>query len=423
LSQVFVFLGPTMPVAQAREHLDAVFLPPVVMGDVHRLVARRPRAIAIVDGCFQRTPAVWHKEILHALDEGIPVYGAASMGALRAAELTTFGMRGVGRIYQAYRDGRLEDDDEVALAHGDAEDGYRPLSEPMVNVRYALETARDEGLIGADRCERLIRFAKTLYYPDRCWPALFAQARLEGFPAGELEALVARLSRPDRPDLKRQDTLLLFEELRASAETSAAPGRQFVLERSIFWQRMVDATRSSTLAPGAPSPGDIAGRLRQRGVGPHLQTALLLKLVQAEAARRSVSLPEEERPRAEATFRRRRGLLSAADTASWLEANGMDLPHLAMLAEAEWLCDALIGRLGGELDGWLVAALQMSGELPALLAGEAATPSRPRSGRVRGLRAGAASRGAAGPGAPGASPDTSPAAPGVPATTVRTRAR
>ena len=45
---------------------------------------------------------------------GTQVFGAASMGALRAAELAPFGMIGVGAIFAAYRDGRLTGDDEVA---------------------------------------------------------------------------------------------------------------------------------------------------------------------------------------------------------------------------------------------------------------------------------------------------------------------
>ena len=63
------------------------------------------------------------------------------MGALRAAELHTFGMRGVGRIFEAFRDGEVEDDDEVAVVHGPAELGYLVLSEPMFNIRATLARA------------------------------------------------------------------------------------------------------------------------------------------------------------------------------------------------------------------------------------------------------------------------------------------
>jgi len=51
-------------------------------------------------GYFEIVPTVWHKEILWAMDRGIHVYGGASIGALRAAELADFGMTGIGQIYE-----------------------------------------------------------------------------------------------------------------------------------------------------------------------------------------------------------------------------------------------------------------------------------------------------------------------------------
>ena len=104
-------------------------LPPVAVGDVLALARRRGVArIAIIDGYFERMAAVWHKEILLALERGIAVWGAASMGALRAAELAPFGMIGVGAIYRAFARGALVADDEVAVAHLPAEYGYRATS-------------------------------------------------------------------------------------------------------------------------------------------------------------------------------------------------------------------------------------------------------------------------------------------------------
>ena len=90
----------------------------------------QPAAIAIIDGYFDSVPAVSHKEILVALSMGVPVYGAASMGALRVAELHHFGMIGVGRIFERYREGSLEDDDEVAVVHGSADAGFLVQSRP-----------------------------------------------------------------------------------------------------------------------------------------------------------------------------------------------------------------------------------------------------------------------------------------------------
>ena len=112
---IVVFLGPSLSVDEARCALPARYLGPARCGDVLRARRLHPRAIAIVDGLFARTAAIWHKEILLALDDGISVFGASSMGALRAAELLPFGMVGVGRIFEAYRDGRT--DDSAALRH------------------------------------------------------------------------------------------------------------------------------------------------------------------------------------------------------------------------------------------------------------------------------------------------------------------
>src|SRR5512132_542369 len=114
-ARAYIFTGPTLAPAEARAVLGATYLPPAAQGDVLRAALRRPHAIGIIDGYFERVPAVWHKEILWAMAQGIHVFGSSSMGALRAAELHAFGMIGIGAIFEAYRDGELEDDDEVAV--------------------------------------------------------------------------------------------------------------------------------------------------------------------------------------------------------------------------------------------------------------------------------------------------------------------
>ncbi len=144
---IVAFLGPSLPAAEAKGF--RVF-PPARQGDVWRAIALRPRAIALIDGVFESQPSVWHHEILDALDAGIPVIGGASMGALRAAELHTLGMRGAGRIFGWYRDGQVIDDSEVALLHASLgpdllpgplaapRPGPRPaaLSQPLPAARF-----------------------------------------------------------------------------------------------------------------------------------------------------------------------------------------------------------------------------------------------------------------------------------------------
>ncbi|MGO7565147.1 TfuA-like protein, partial [Rhizobium johnstonii] len=71
-----------------RSYLKAIYLPPVGCEDVVRAVAEyTPSSIVLIDGVFAQRPAVRHQEILWAIARGVRMYGEASIGALRAAEL------------------------------------------------------------------------------------------------------------------------------------------------------------------------------------------------------------------------------------------------------------------------------------------------------------------------------------------------
>lgn len=174
MNDVVVFLGPSLPRAAAEELLPgAIYLPPVAQADVLSAIdLYQPRVIAIIDGVFGQDLAVWHKEILTALERGVVVCGSSSMGALRAAEMDHLGMVGIGDVYEAYRDGVLVDEDEVALAFVlDAED-YKNLSMPMVNVRATLRAAVDRGALDPAVASAVVDTAKSVYYPDRSVPAI-----------------------------------------------------------------------------------------------------------------------------------------------------------------------------------------------------------------------------------------------------------
>ena len=205
-----IFLGPTLPLLEAREILDAVYLPPARQTDfVTALVNHRPDVIGLIDGEFHQTLSVWHKEILYALDRGIRVYGSSSMGALRAAETAAYGMIGVGEIYRQYASGELMDDDEVALSHATSEQGYLKTSEPMVNLRATFAAARAAGVIDAGEVSRLLIIAKRIYFAERSFPAIFHAAKAEGMALDALERMF-RFSHESYVDLKREDAIELL---------------------------------------------------------------------------------------------------------------------------------------------------------------------------------------------------------------------
>lgn len=168
-----VFIGPSLPAGEVVRLLpDAVVLPPVAHGDLLRLDVGPGDRVLIIDGFFLQHPPVRHREILDLLDRGVTVAGAASMGALRAAELWPFGMRGVGEVFQLYRDGVVTGDDEVAVVHGPAEEGHRTLSEPLVNVRVALRRAVAAGVLDDAEATLLLELGRDLPFRQRSYRAL-----------------------------------------------------------------------------------------------------------------------------------------------------------------------------------------------------------------------------------------------------------
>ena len=167
------FVGPTLSAQQARK-FGCEARPPARQGDVWRALDDRPRALVLIDGVFESQPAVWHHELRAALASGVAVFGAASMGALRAAELWREGMIGVGEIFRSYRDGRRIDDADVVLLHADAEHGFRPLSLPQVNVDHALKLARAQQVLSGAETKAVARAAAATHYQQRTWPSVLS---------------------------------------------------------------------------------------------------------------------------------------------------------------------------------------------------------------------------------------------------------
>jgi len=203
-----IYLGPSLPVAAALGILEAAYLPPIRRGDLARLPADI-KCIGIVDGEFYQSLAVSPKEILPFLERGVRVFGASSMGALRAVELESYGMVGVGRIFEWFRDGAIDAEDEVALVYDP--ETCRALSQPLVNIRVALYAAAERGIIDASEASALIGELRQLWFPERSYRLVSRLCpALAPFLAGH------------PPDQKADDARLLLETIRAQSESPAA---------------------------------------------------------------------------------------------------------------------------------------------------------------------------------------------------------
>ncbi|HEX8093539.1 TfuA-like protein [Jatrophihabitans sp.] len=209
MAQDFVFIGPSLPKDEVRQVLPAAtILPPVRHGDLLGLDPEPGDRVLIIDGLFLQAAPVRHKEILMVLERGVTVAGSSSMGALRAAELWRYGMRGVGEVFRLYRDEVVTGDDEVAIIHCSAEEEYRALSEPLVSIRVVLREAVRAGVLTEADSASLLSIAQRIPFRSRSLRALDVQARQE-MAADTVERFSA-WARANGKDQKAEDARLLL---------------------------------------------------------------------------------------------------------------------------------------------------------------------------------------------------------------------
>jgi hypothetical protein len=333
--RVHLFVGPSVPpadLALAGAAIDGLvtIAPPVQQGDLLRLLADPPDVVGIVDGYFFQVPAVLHKEILLLLERGVRVLGAASLGALRAAELDRFGMEGIGQIYRLYRDGAIDADDEVAVLHAEQADGYRPLTLPLVTIRHNLTRARRNHGLSARAARIALASARRLHFSKRTLPAIVHDAQAGGVEPADLAAL-AQVLGDEAVDLKRQDALALIDVIMQQVRDTWP------------WPRVQPVVTRRTRTFEQHVKGYVG-----RAVGAHhIPDALVLSLLrllspdlstlQQRIARRCLAIDEATArgltPASDeallARFRRQHDLIDASALACWRRARYLTPDELA----------------------------------------------------------------------------------------------
>jgi hypothetical protein len=365
---VVIFAGPSISARDVQGILGAECMPPAAQGDVYRAALSRPQAIGLIDGYFERVPAVWHKEILWALSQRIHVFGSASMGALRAAELAPFGMIGVGAIFEAFRDGILEDDDEVAVAHGPADTGYRVGSDAMVNIRATVTLAARTGVLDDTAASTLVRLGKGLFYADRSYARILELARAEGIPAAILDDF-GRWLRSGAVNQKRDDAEAMLREMRGCLESGRPPAPvDFVFEETLWWQRLKTSAAETGLSADDSLVLETLARDRVAWDSA-VAGALGWQLAQQDAERdgresESVLLLDQA-----SALCRRQGLPDAAAVDRWLVENRCTRRELEHLMETSAHAAWNLQRAGDTLTPILLQYLRWTGDYGRLIGG------------------------------------------------------
>ncbi|MBQ4836757.1 TfuA-like protein [Pseudoalteromonas luteoviolacea] len=247
--KVIVFAGPTISESEVISVLpDASVLPPAKQGDILKAKALKPDIILLIDGTFEQHPAVWHKEILDAIDNKVVVIGCSSMGALRATELALYGMIGVGEVFESFDSGKIEDDDEVTLLHTDKSYGYGHISEALVDIKFTLKSSVKAGIISDEVATSIEGKLKETWYPYRTYTLVFETAA-QFLEEESLKLFVQFAS--NAPSLKKLDAFKALELIKTTTESRsvfpAAPDFDFSFTDA--WQMMLDEFNVEEKAP------------------------------------------------------------------------------------------------------------------------------------------------------------------------------
>jgi hypothetical protein len=179
MARNIMFLGPTgatLPDPARIVRVGFEVRPPAAREDIQALLAEPPGRIVLVDGRFNHVPAVGHAEIRDALVAGWEIWGLSSMGAIRAFEMRTFGMRGYGTVYGHFLAERDFQDDEVALLHA-TEAPYVSFSEPLVHLRHCLAAMERAAEIAPAAAQDVLDHLKAMWFGHRTLETFVATIR------------------------------------------------------------------------------------------------------------------------------------------------------------------------------------------------------------------------------------------------------
>ena len=213
MTKIIIYTGLSLSFDEAREILDTtedvevIYKRPIKRGDLNHDIKENPDIIGIIDGVFHQNSAVGHREILNVIKKGIEVYGASSMGALRASELDSLGMHGIGYVYNQYATGKIVSDDDVAVML-DSET-LEALSVPLINMDYVFNNAYAENIITENEKDELLKIAKETYYPQRNYAQTLSKSTLDSAKKDNLINYI-RTSK----DIKKEDAKELIKHIK-----------------------------------------------------------------------------------------------------------------------------------------------------------------------------------------------------------------
>ncbi len=228
MSKPIIFVGPSLSLQKARKIFDADYRGPAKKGDLLGLSAsslvslkNQPNAInfvGLIDGLFLQDYPPTPIEVFQLLsNKNFRVVGGASIGALRAVELEKFGMVGIGKIFELFKSGTTNADDEVAVTFHPG-DGVSIQSEAMIDIRFNLFIAHKKNIITKRTKHIIAKTAKSIYFPYRNYSNVIEETRTK-FPelSRQLDSFSSYINH-HRLSLKEIDAIKVIKYIKVAYE-------------------------------------------------------------------------------------------------------------------------------------------------------------------------------------------------------------
>lgn len=212
-SRPIIFLGPSLSIEKAKKILEADYRKPAKKGDLFQLIFNETKIVGLIDGYFLQDYPPTPIEVYNLVKKKeTKVYGSSSLGALRAVELSKYGMIGVGKIFNLFRNGILDSDDEVAVTFTDYSD-YK--SEALIDIRYNLFLAQKMKVIDKEVKRIILRVSKQTYFPYRTYTDILDKCK-QKYPDYRLQIeKFGEYIQSNRKSLKEDDAVLLLKRIKS----------------------------------------------------------------------------------------------------------------------------------------------------------------------------------------------------------------
>ena len=184
---------------------------PVAAGNLVADVRNGVHIAVIIDGTFFQSMALPPSEIIDSLRSGMKIYGAASMGALRASETDSHGMIGCGEIYRLIRTTDYFRDDLLGQAL-DPGTGAA-LSIPWVDTHFNLQLMVANRELSAAEAELISLAGMAIHFSERTLEKYLMEMRRRHPNDADLMRLTERAFCPSLGSQKKRDAMAVLAQV------------------------------------------------------------------------------------------------------------------------------------------------------------------------------------------------------------------